>query len=386
MARGLHGVTAPTGAAVLDSFLPALAAALDGAGPALLPLPTGGTREAVLTAMRTDLPLERDDVALVVATSGSTGEPKGTMLTADALRAAAEAAHQRLGGPGQWLVAMPVAYVGGLQMLVRSLVARIRPVVLDIYGGFDTDAFAATAATMDPRRRTYVSLVPTQLRRLLDAGSDLSGFHAVLVGAAALPDELRRRCEDRGWRLVSTYGMSETSGGVVYDGRPLGGVDVEVADGRITIGGPTIFAGYRLQPELTATALVDGRHVTADLGRFDNDGLLHVLGRADDVIISGGVNVAAAAVERVLGEHPNVSVCAVVGVPDREWGQRVVAVVQPTRWDLAPTLDQLRAFAATRLEPAELPREVLTVGLLPMLDSGKPDKAAVRTLVGARAS
>ena len=386
MARGLHGVTAPSGEAVLQSFLPALAAALDGAGPGLLPLPTGGARQAVVEAMRPDLPLEHDDVALVVPTSGSTAEPKGALLTADALRFAARATHDRLAGPGQWLLAMPVTHIGGIQVLVRSLVARIRPVVLDLYGGFDVHAFTEAAARLQPGVPRYVSLVPTQVRRLLDSDADLSGFDAVLVGAAAFPAGLARRAADRGWRVVETYGMSETCGGVVYDGRPLDGVDVTVTDGRVTIGGPVVFRGYRLRPDLTASALVGGRHVSADLGRIDEAGRLQVLGRADDVVISGGVNVAAAAVERVLGEHPGVAACAVVGRPDDEWGERVVAVVQPVRADAAPTVEDLRAFAAGRLEPAELPREVIALGLLPMLASGKPDKAAVRTLVAARAS
>jgi O-succinylbenzoic acid--CoA ligase len=383
VARGLHGVTAPTGDAVLQTFLPALAAALDGAGPALLPLPTGGSRETVVAAMQPDRPLEHDDVALVAPTSGSTGEPKGAMLTADALRFAARATHDRLAGPGQWLLAMPVTHVGGIQVLVRALVARVKPVVLDVYGGFDASAFAAAAAAMDDRVPRYVSLVPTQVRRLLDAGVDLSGFDAVLVGAAAFPPDLRRRCDERGWRVVETYGMSEVCGGVVYDGRPLGGVDVAVYGGRVTIGGPVVFSGYRLRPDLTEVALVGGRHVTQDLGRVDDDGRLHVLGRADEVIVSGGVNVAAARVERVLADHPAVVGCAVVGRADDEWGARVVAVVQPADPSAPPSVEDLRSFAADRLERAELPREVVVLGMLPLLASGKPDKDAVRSIVGS---
>ena len=386
MARTLHGLTAPTGPVVLETLLPALAAALDGAGPALLPLPSGGSRPAVIDTLRPDLPLESDEVAVVVPTSGSTGEPKGVLLSSDALLFAARATHRRLAGPGQWLLALPVSHVGGIQVLVRALEARIRPVVLDLYGGFDAHAFAGAAATMDPAVPRYVSLVPTQLRRLLEAGADLAGFEAVLVGAAALPDELRRRCDERGWRVVETYGMSETCGGVVYDGKPLDGVDVGLLDGRVTVGGPVVFSGYRLRPDLTAEALVAGRLVTQDLGRIDRDGTVHVLGRADEVLITGGVNVAGAAVERVLGEHPSVAVCAVVGVPDAEWGERVVAVIQPVRGEPVPTVAELRAFAADRLAPAALPREVVAVGMLPLLASGKPDKVAVRSLVAARAS
>jgi O-succinylbenzoic acid--CoA ligase len=139
-----------------------------------------------------------------------------------------------------------------------------------------------------------------------------------------------------------------------------------------------------LRPDLTAAALVDGWHVTQDLGRWGADGRLEVLGRADDVIVSGGVNVPAALVERVVAGHPGVAACAVVGRPDAEWGERVVAVVQPVDWKSAPDVESLRAFAADALEPAALPREVVMLGLLPVLDSGKPDKVAVRTLLRDR--
>ena len=365
--------------------MPALAAALDGAGPALLPLPTGGGRGALLAALDPAQPLEGDDVALVVPTSGSTGEPKGAMLTAAALRHSARATHDRLGGPGQWLLALPVIHVAGLTVLVRSLEARTRPEVLDLYGGFSVSAFVAATARLAPGVRHYTALVPTQLRRLLDAGADLSTYDGVLVGGAALSPSLHRTAVEAGVRIVTTYGMSETCGGCVYDGEPLDGVTVRLRDdGRVEIGGPVVFAGYRLRPDLTAAALVDGRHVTQDLGRWSADGRLEVLGRADDVIVSGGVNVPAALVERVVAGHPGVAACAVVGRPDPEWGERVVAVVQPVDWSSAPDVESLRAFAADALEPAALPREVVTLGLLPVLDSGKPDKVAVRTLLRDR--
>lgn len=372
---------------MLTSLVPALAAALDGAGPALLPLPTGGTRGAVLAALDPSRPLERDDVALVVPTSGSTGEPKGAMLTAAALRHSAAATHDRLGGPGQWVLALPVSAIAGLTVLVRSLQARTRPQVVDLYGGFSVDAFVAATDRLAGGVRHYTALVPTQLRRLLDAGVDLSTYDGVLVGGAALSPDLRDRAIAAGAPVVATYGMSETCGGCVYDGEPLDGVDVTIgADGRVSIGGPVVFAGYRLRPDLTDTALVDGLHVTQDLGRWSSDGRLEVLGRVDDVIVSGGVNVPAAMVERVLDGHPAVAVCAVLGRPDPEWGERVVAVVQPVDASLPPALDELRSFAAGRLEPAALPREVVVLGMLPVLASGKPDKAAVRTVLRDRPS
>jgi O-succinylbenzoic acid--CoA ligase len=247
------------------------------------------------------------------------------------------------------------------------------------------EAFVAATARLHDGLRHYTSLVPTQLRRLLDAGADLTSYDAVLVGGAALSPTLHAAAVDAGVRVVTTYGMSETCGGCVYDGEPLDGVTVRLRDdGRVELGGAVVFAGYRLRPDLTAEALVDGRHVTQDLGRWLPDGRLEVLGRADDVVVTGGVNVPAAMVERVLGGHPGVAACAVVGRPDAEWGERVVAVVQPTDWSAQPDVESLRSFAADALEPAALPREVVLLGLLPVLASGKPDKVAVRTLLRDR--
>ena len=366
-------------------MLPALAAALDGSGPALLPLPTGGSRGAVLGALRPDEPLESDEVALVVPTSGSTGEPKGVLLTAAALRHSVRAAHERLGGPGQWLLALPVTHIAGLSVLVRSLDADTRPEVLDLYGGFDAGAFAAATGRLAPTGRRYTALVPTQLHRLLAAGVDLSSYDAILLGGAAAPTLLLEQASNAGANVVRTYGMSETCGGCVYDGVPLDGVDVAVgAEGLIIVAGPVLFDGYRLRPDLTEKALMGNEFRTNDVGRWDRSGRLEVLGRTDDVIVSGAVKVSASMVEQVLGAHPKVRVCAVVGRPDEQWGERVVAVVQAESWDAVPTLDELRSFGADALEPAALPKELVVLGMLPMLASGKPDRAAAATLVSER--
>jgi O-succinylbenzoic acid--CoA ligase len=342
-----------------------LAAALDGSGPPLLT----STDPRVVAALRPDEPLESDDVAVVVPTSGSTGEPKGVLLTADNLRASAAAAAS-VAGRGQWLLAIPPTHVGGLQVLVRSLLAGTAPVVLE--GSTTVQAFeAATARLTGPRR--LVSLVPTQLRRLL-ASPALREYDAVLLGGAAAPAGLLRSAREAGVRVVTTYGMSETSGGCVYDGVPLPGVRVDVA-GRIRLSGPVVARGYRLRPDLTATAFAGDTFTTDDLGELDDAGRLVVLGRADDVVVTGGEKVAPAAVEEALAAHPAVADVAVVGVADEEWGQRVVAVVVLR----APlTLEQAREHVAQRLPRAAAPRELRVVDALPLLPSGKIDRVGLR--------
>jgi O-succinylbenzoic acid--CoA ligase len=345
-----------------------LIAALDGSGPALLP----STDPRVLAALRPDEPLESPDVALVVPTSGSTGEPKGVLLTAENLRASADATATRLGGHGQWLLAIPATHVGGLQVLVRSLLAGTEPVALQ--GATTVEAFEAATARLTGQRR-YVSLVPTQLHRL--AGSPaLQEYDAVLLGGAAAPAALLERVRAAGVHVVTTYGMTETSGGCVYDGVPLSGVRVEVAD-RIRLSGPVVARGYRLRPDLTAQAFQGDAFTTSDVGRLGLDGRLVVLGRADDVVVTGGEKVAPAAVEAALAEHPAVADVGVVGVPDGEWGQRVVAVVV-LRPGAVLTLEQAREHVAARLPRAAAPRELRVVEALSLLPSGKVDRAALR--------
>jgi O-succinylbenzoic acid--CoA ligase len=353
-------------------LIPALAAAIEGTGPAVLPLPDGFDGDRLRAAMRPDEPVP-DDVAVVIATSGSTGVPKGVLLTANALRDSARATHDRLGGPGQWLLALPVSRVAGLQVLVRSLEAGTSPVVL---GGLDE--FAAAAARLDPATRRYAALVPTQLLRLLDAGVDLSPYDAILVGGAAAPGTLLSRARAAGARVVTTYGMTETCGGCVYDGVPLDGVRVEVdGAGRIRLGGPMIARGYRVPPDDSPESFENGWFRTADLGRLRDDGTLEVLGRADDVIVSGGVNVAPAAVEEILVAHPRVRECAVSGRSDPEWGQRVVAYVVTTDPADPPTLAGLRSHVTARLGGAAAPRELVLVDTLPTLPNGKIDRSAL---------
>lgn len=354
------------------------AAAIDAAwaaGDAVLPLDPAlpeAARRAVEETLRPDLPVD-DDVALVIATSGSTGVSKGVELSVAALVASAQATIDRLGltSDDVWLSCLPWHHIAGLQVLLR---ARCSGAGLRVHRRFDVEAFAAE------RDATVTSLVPTQLSRLLDAGVDLTRLRAILVGGAAASPALVARARAAGANVVTTYGMSETCGGCVYDGVPLDGVGVRVdGDERIWLRGPMLMRGYRLAPDLTKDAIVDGWLRTADRGRLETDGRLTVLGRLDEVVVSGGENVDPAGVSAVLSEHPAVADVVVVGVPDDEWGQAVAAVVVPVD-GAALSLAEARAWCADRLPPAALPRLVVPVESLPMLASGKPDLAAVRRI------
>ncbi len=309
-----------------------------------------------------------DPPPLVVETSGSTGRPKRVLLSRRAMRASADAAHRRLGGPGRWLLSLPATHVAGVQVLFRSVRAGTEPVV------------APDPAAVGHTGRRYASLVPTQLHRALASPRDLdalAGLDAVLVGGAALADADRVAAQAAGVRVVATYGMSETCGGCVYDGVPLPGVAVKVdAGGRVLVGGPVLFDGYDGEPARTAAVLQDGWLRTEDLGRVDHDGRLVVLGRADDVVVSGGVKVPAPAVAAVLARHPAVGRVEVVGVPDEEWGERVVAVVVP----VGPvSLEELRGLVRPR---AWAPKGLVLLDALPTLPGGKVDRLALRTVAG----
>jgi O-succinylbenzoic acid--CoA ligase len=230
-----------------------------------------------------------------------------------------------------------------------------------------------------PAGRRYTSLVPTQLRRFLSGEADaLRAFDAILVGGAATDADLLDRARDEGARVVTTYGMTETAGGCVYDGEPLDGVRVRVTDG-IELAGPTLALGYRLDPDGTAEAFADGWFRTRDAGEY-SDGRLTVTGRLDDVVVTGGVNVAPAAVEAALRAHPAVADAVVFGRPDEEWGQRVVAAVVPAP-GADPTLEALRPWVAERLGGPAAPRELHTVAVVPTLHTGKPDRRAVAALI-----
>ena len=347
-----------------------------------LPVPAADRAQisALTTALRAGEPID-DGVAAVLSTSGTTGTPKGALLPATALMASAQATHDRLGGPGQWLLALPAYHVAGFQVLVRSVIAGVDPVAL--HPGFDPAELVTAVDAMGNRRR-YASLVAAQLDKALRepaAAEALSGFDAVLVGGGPMPPGLSERASAARVSVVRTYGMSETAGGCVYDGVPLAGVSVKVADnGLISLGGPTIALGYR-NPVLPDPFAETGWFRTGDVGTIDQARVLRVLGRADDGISTGGLTVLPDLVEAVLLGHPAVAECAVFGVADPRLGQRVVAALV-LRPGAAVTLDDVRAHVAGQLPATAAPREVHVVDELPRRGIGKVDRRALTRTFG----
>jgi O-succinylbenzoic acid--CoA ligase len=383
----LRPVAVPSGSSAL-SLLPSLEAALAGGG-ALLPVPADDERQTSLltTALRVGEPI--DDVAVVVSTSGTTGVPKGAMLTASALTASADATHRRLGGTGRWLLALPAYHVAGLQVLVRSVVAGTTPVALPV--GFDAAQLASAVASLGSGRR-YASLVAVQLDKMLRspvAAEALAALDAVLIGGGPMPPGVAERASAAGVSVVQTYGMSETAGGCVYDGVALDGVQVRVDDGgemsgsgRIVLGGATLAKGYRnpVHPDPFAEP---GWFRTDDIGAVDDSGVLRVLGRVDDAISTGGLTVLPQLVEAALASHPAVAESAVFGIADERLGQRVVAAVVLAAGRAAPTIDDLRAHVAAALTATAAPREVHIVDELPRLGIGKVDRRALVARFGS---
>lgn len=326
-----------------------------------------GSAEEILALLR-DWDAAAAPDPLVIETSGSTGRPKRVMLSRDAMRASALATQERLGGPGQWVLNLPPTYVAGVQVLYRTVVAGTDPVLF--HGSF-------VAAWRAISRRGYVSLVPTQLVRLLAHETEVEAlreFHAVLVGGGPLRPQVRAVAERAGIRVVQTYGMSETCGGCVYDGVPLDGVEVRIEAGEVLLRGPVLFDGYQGEPERTAAAFRDGWLVTNDLGHLAENGRLRIDGRADDVIISGGIKVPAQSVAAMIAHGLPGATVEVVGVPDAEWGERVVAVVAASD---ALALEQLRAVVEPR---TWAPRQLVVVPEIPLLANGKPDRVALKKL------
>ncbi|RDH76428.1 o-succinylbenzoate--CoA ligase [Mycolicibacterium moriokaense] len=378
----LRPVPVPPGPAAV-SILRAVEAVLAGGAPAMLPVPADDERQTRLltTSLRAGEEID-DDVAVVVSTSGTTGTPKGAMLTAAALTASAEATHDRLGGPGGWLLALPAHHVAGLQVLVRSVIAGRSPVALP--ARFDASEIPTAVSAMGQGRR-YASLVAAQLDKALadpQACAALAELDAVLIGGGPTPVRISERAAAAGISVVRTYGMSETAGGCVYNGVPLHGVRIRIdPDGRIALGGDTIAKGYRNPPDPDPFA-EPGWFLTDDVGSLDNSGTLRVLGRTDDAISTGGLTVFPQLVENALASHPRVVDCAVFGVPDERLGQRVVAAVVAANGYPAPTLSELRTHVKTRLDPTAAPRDVHIVDELPRRGIGKVDRRKLAELFG----
>ncbi|GGC81267.1 O-succinylbenzoic acid--CoA ligase [Tersicoccus solisilvae] len=381
MSTTLRSLHLPRGADPL-ALLDPLAAALSG-GPAVVASPDPRVLATVTEAAdRAGLPA---GTAAIVSTSGSTGTPKRTLLPASALRASADATRAVLGGAGQWLLALPGHYVAGLQVLSRSVFDGTRPVVVPDNAPFDGTAFRAAVARMSGPRR-YASMVPAQLALLVDGAPGrpvdateraadleaLRGLDTILLGGARADETLLHRVRDAGVRVVTTYGMSETCGGCVYDGVPLPGVRAEIADDVIRLGGPVVAGGYLGDPELTAAAFSEHDGVrwftTSDTGTLDAAGLT-VTGRADDVINTGGLKVSATVLARTIEELPGVRNAFVTGLPDPVWGQRVAAWVAGT----VPA-ETIRAHVADRLGGRLAPKVLRRGTRLPMLPTGKPDR------------
>jgi o-succinylbenzoate---CoA ligase len=352
--------------------------------------PLDGTREETLE----EVP---DGVAVVIRTSGSSGTPKRTMLTADNLVASVTATNDMLGGAGRWLLAVSALHVAGMQVLVRSVVAGTTPEVLDLNDGFDPGQFADATDRMNTSSdRRYTALVPTQLTRLLDDSAGLRalrGFDAVLVGGAALSAADRERAAAVGVRVVTTYGMSETAGGCVYDGRPLPVTEVHIDnDHHVVLGGATVALGYLGQPRLTADAFaVDADGVrwfrTDDLGAFDDDGRLEIRGRADDLINTGGLKVAPGPVEDAIARFvPGVVDAVVVGTPHPTWGEAVSAAVTLRRGAPTPSLRDARAALRGVVPDHALPQRLLVLGSMPQRGPGKPDRRALIAAFSERLS
>ena len=378
-------IPVPSGPAGLDALAEPLRAALSGTGPAIAPIPvvTATTSDAyvrsLLRATAPVEPLEDDRTAVVLATSGSTGNPKGVLLSADGLLSLNPWRDE----PGTWVAAIPLTSAGGLNVLTRALAPGSSYVGVDSLAGarpFTPAGFAAaTTAAMTYGLQLRTSLVPAQVRRLLGDAQGveaLQGYATILVGGAGLDAQLRDAAAARGISLISTYGMTETCGGCVYDGAPLEGVTVRIdSDSRVTLGGPSIALGYRHQPALTAAHFTDEGFLTSDLGEF-RDGTLRILGRVDDVVTVNGVNVSVAAIEAHLRTDANVSDCAVVALDDPERGSRLIAFICGANIDA----EALGDLVTERLGVAARPRAFTTIEHLPTLPGGKTDRQALIAL------
>lgn len=348
----------------------ATAAALDGSGPALIPAGLPGVP-----------PVSQVEagVVLLLPTSGSTGAPKLVELTAAALLASAQATRSVI-GEGSWLLTLPLTHIAGWQVVIRSILGGAELVAMPLDGGFDANRFEQALRRC---AATRVSLVPTQLRRVLPdqpARAALARLDAVLVGGSRLDPQDAAAAKDAGIRIVHTYGMTETSGGCVYDGKPLPGAGVRIdPSGGIWLRGPMLARGYHLNQSLTerSFAVRDGVRWfrTADHGFLDPDGRLQITGRGDRMIISGGEKVDPMAVEASLRALPGIADALVLGIADPDWGQRVVALVQSPD-STPPARDAVLTAVSGTLGRAAVPQSVFALAELPRTPLGKLNRRA----------
>jgi O-succinylbenzoic acid--CoA ligase len=371
----------------LDTLV-TLYALLEARIPALLVHPrlTASERAALAAIAERAGPLRNDDAAAIVFTSGTTGEPRGAVLTRSGLEASAAASAANLGwqDDDRWLLCMPLAHVGGLSIVTRCLAAR-RPVV--VRPRFDAQALPGW---IDARRVTLASMVPSMLARVLDAHPRWRApphLRAIVVGGAAAPPVLLRRAMQRGVPVLPSYGLTESCAQIVAapyaarrdpldwgSGLPLRGVELRIVNGRIEIRGPMLMAGYWGEPPLARDAWFD----TGDLGELDAHGCLHVRARRTDLIVTGGENVYPAEVERVLETLPGVAAAGVFAVPSDDWGEEVAAALVAAA---APPPDAiLREHVAMRLAPHKRPRHICYIDALPHTPGGKLDRAALHEL------
>ncbi|WP_331232859.1 class I adenylate-forming enzyme family protein [Natronorarus salvus] len=341
-----------------------------------------------------------DDPASVLFTSGTTATPKAVVLTPKNLLSSAVASAFRLGvlPDDRWFSPLSTYHMGGLAPIVRCALSGTTLVVSE---GFDADR---TGRQIEECEATGISLVPTMLGRLLDAGFGYGGLRFVLLGGAPTPPELIARCEREGIPVCPSWGMTETASQIATAlpdeafsqpesvGRPLLGTAVRaVADGEVqppgevgelVVRGPTVTPGYHATPELTEEAFGAHGFRTGDVGSVGEDARIRVLGRVDDAITTGGETVHPSRIAAALGEHPDVRDAAVVGLPDPEWGERVAALVEADA-GREPDEAELREFCAERLAGYEVPKTIRVGDGLPRTASGTVDRVALRRLLGS---
>jgi O-succinylbenzoic acid--CoA ligase len=384
----------------VDAVMTALRAALNG-GAALLPKDLlavrGGSAEEVA-----QIPRVLHSVAVVIETSGSSGPPKRVALSSSALLASGDAAQEALGGPGQWLLALPLTYIAGISVLVRSIMSGIAPVVLP-RGHFDAQAFAEHVDTMDSARR-YTSLVPLQLARLVEYAEDevssgnavdlsaratIGKLDALLIGGQALEPALASRARALGWNVVATYGSSETAGGCVYEGTALSGVTVKIGDPvtrEVWVSGPVLAEAYLENGPLTSDRFVTENAIrwyrTGDAGVI-SQGVLALTGRLDRVIISGGLKISLDAVEAAARSVEGCETVVAVSIPNSEWGQCPALIVPGfvASAERDALDDRLYDGVVAHLGRAAAPRVIHHVAALPRLLNGKIDLVALAQIM-----